>query len=451
MKSAFERRSSIIRESSRHSTPRTSPVRDDMAGSATASTSGVSGSARLRSRRRFRPAKHRMRGVVPNTNAVATDGGTKSLPLIDGPCVWRGPELLKNPETWTHRLTATEIEELDDALRAARENNLDIIDLSPANFPLPTLGSKLKDSLKHDLVRGKGIHLMKGLPVERYSMWEICAAFFGMGSYLGWHCPQNAKGHVLGHVKDLGNDPNNPQTRIYTTSAAQPFHTDSADIVGLLCIANSTEGGESQVISTAAVYNELVTKNPTLAECLTKPFPVDRKGEVPVGKKPTYPMPVFHVYESDRLTTHKGVEDEIAETSINTLLSGIYDRNFIDAAQKRFTEEDGVARLTSTQTAALDALDALCDSPNFRLDMRLEPGDVQWLHNHTTLHARSAYSCSGHEFSQRHLLRLWITPDDARELPPIFSERFGNLTPGPNRGGIRVEGQKPYCALEPGA
>jgi len=160
---------------------------------------------------------------------------------------------------------------------------------------------------------------------------------------------------------------------------------------------------------------------------------------------------VFHVYESDRLTTHKGVEDEIAETSINTLLSGIYDRNFIDAAQKRFTEEDGVARLTSTQTAALDALDALCDSPNFRLDMRLEPGDVQWLHNHTTLHARSAYSCSGHEFSQRHLLRLWITPDDARELPPIFSERFGNLTPGPNRGGIRVEGQKPYCALEPGA
>jgi len=101
---------------------------------------------------------------------------------------------------------------------------------------------------------------------------------------------------------------------------------------------------------------------------------------------------------------------------------------------------------------ALDALDELCDSKEFRVDMRLEPGDIQWLHNHTTLHARSAYSCVGKEMSERHLLRLWLTPfSNARELPPMFAERFGDLTPGPTRGGIRVDGQKPYCALEPGA
>ena len=44
------------------------------------------------------------------------------------------------------------------------------------------------------------------------------------------------------------------------------------------------------------------------------------------------------------------------------------------------------------QIEALDALDALCEDDRVRLDMRLEPGDVQWLHNHTTFHAE-AYSC----------------------------------------------------------
>ena len=83
------------------------------------------------------------------------------------------------------------------------------------------------------------------------------------------------------------------------------------------------------------------------------------------------------------------------------MLSGIYDRNFIDAAQRRFTDDDGVPRLTRRQVAALDALDATCDDPGVRLDMRLEPGDVQWLHNHTTFHARCAYSDGDGHISER--------------------------------------------------
>jgi hypothetical protein len=82
---------------------------------------------------------------------------------------------------------------------------------------------------------------------------------------------------------------------------------------------------------------------------------------------------------------------------------------------------------------------------------RLEPGDIQWLHNHTTLHARSAYTDGAPAPSRRHLLRLWITPPNARPLPAVFAERFGALEVGPQRGGIRVDGQTPYCALQPGA
>lgn len=143
---------------------------------------------------------------------------------------WHGPALMQNPDEWVRVFTDAEIAELDDALALAASKTLDVIELDADNFPLPTLAPRLA-ALRDELVEGRGIILMRGLPVHRYSSWQVCAAFYGMGAYLGWTCPQNAKGHVLGHVKDLGNDPNDPATRFYTTCAAQPFHTDSADIV----------------------------------------------------------------------------------------------------------------------------------------------------------------------------------------------------------------------------
>ena len=45
----------------------------------------------------------------------------------------------------------------------------------------------------------------------------------------------SCQGHLLGHVKDIGGDPAKPETRLYTTSAAQPYHTDSCDIVRRPC------------------------------------------------------------------------------------------------------------------------------------------------------------------------------------------------------------------------
>jgi hypothetical protein len=171
-------------------------------------------------------------------------------------------------------------------------------------------------------------------------------------------------------------------------------------VAGLLCIANSAEGGESQVVSSVAIWNELVRTKPRLAEVLTQPFPVDRKGEVPPGKRPTYDMPVFHRHGAERggsvaaaaAAAEAGGEaggevggevrtrDAGAPADADggggggggetTLLSGIYDRNFIASAQARFTEEDGVPRLTPLQVEALDALDALCADDRLRLDIR---------------------------------------------------------------------------------
>jgi hypothetical protein len=79
----------------------------------------------------------------------------------------------------------------------------------------------------------------------------------------------------------------------------------------------------------------------------------------------------------------------------------------------------------------------LAASEDLRLDMDLEPGDMQFLHNHQVLHARTAYEDHPEPERKRHLLRLWLSPPNGRPLPPVFVERYGTVEVGV-RGGIRV-------------
>lgn len=70
-------------------------------------------------------------------------------------------------------------------------------------------------------------------------------------------------------------------------NARQFFHADDSDFVGLLCLAKSEFGGESDVCSIHHVWNILQQERPDVAELLTKPiWYFDRKGEVSKGEEP---------------------------------------------------------------------------------------------------------------------------------------------------------------------
>jgi len=99
-------------------------------------------------------------------------------------------------------------------------------------------------------------------------------------------------------IQDIGNDPTQiDKVRIYSTAARQFFHTDAADIVGLLCLAKAQEGGESKsahtgstdalgdVVSAHQVWNTLQAERPDVARLLAEPvWYFDRKGEVSKGQ-----------------------------------------------------------------------------------------------------------------------------------------------------------------------
>lgn len=86
-------------------------------------------------------------------------------------------------------------------------------------FRLPNLAGFL-ETVRRDLLCGKGFILFKGLPVERWGNRKSAAAYMGVGAHLGYFVSQNSRGHVLGHVKDLGDDSTQiDKVRIYRTNA----------------------------------------------------------------------------------------------------------------------------------------------------------------------------------------------------------------------------------------
>ena len=354
------------------------------------------------------------------------DGHTFFIPAdlpapIDHPSAWRGPDMTASDE-WIYRLSDTDIAEIDAALAPLAAREADIARLTQKDFPLPTLGPKL-ESIRDDVVHGRGFGLLRGLPVERYSMRESATAYFGIGTYFGSARSQNAKGHVLGHVKDMGFDVDDPKVRTYQTTARQHFHTDSTDIVALLCLKTAKEGGLSSIVSTMAMYNEMYRRAPDLLWELFQPFETDRRGEIPAGQLPYFSIPVFNYFDG--------------------FLSAIYSRRYIESARRL----DGVPPLTDKQRAALDMFDELANEPSLRLDMEFQPGDMQWLHNHTCLHDRTAFVDWPEPERRRHLLRLWLAVPGARPLPPVYAERYGKVDIG-DRGGIIVPGAMMNAPLE---
>ncbi len=333
-----------------------------------------------------------------------------------GPSAWTGQQMSAREHEWIVDLSPEDIADLEQAARHYLSLGRDIGEISKADFPLQRFDGHLQH-LRDKLINGIGFEVIRGLPVQSYTQEMAAAIFCGVGAHLGSARSQNAQGHILGHVRDIGADSNDPNTRIYQTHERQTFHTDSADIVGLLCLRDAKEGGDSLLVSAETIYNRMRAECPDLLQRLFDPIATDRRGEVPEGMQPFMTIPPF-CWHDGKLTV-------------------FYQRQYIDSAQ-RFPD---AMRLTPDHVAALDRFDALANDPEMYLTMRLQPGDMQFVYNHSQLHDRTGFTDWPNPDERRHLFRLWLSPEGDRELPEVFKQRYGTIDVG-NRGGIITKGTR---------
>ena len=280
--------------------------------------------------------------------------------------------------------------------------------------------------MRKDLIDGKGFILFKGFPVQAWGNHKSAVAYMGLGTYLGYFVSQNSRGHVLGHVKDVGDDASQiDKVRIYRTNARQYFHADDSDIVGLLCIARALEGGESDLVSSHHVWNTLQKENPDVAETLTKPiWYFDRKGEVSQGQKDWIKASVFYL-----------------EPGPNGRVYSKWDPYFIRSLT-RFSDKGLIPPLSEEQEKAARVLEETAH--RLALHMILEVGDIQFLSNAHVLHARTEYKDHAPALPRRHLMRLWLaTPEGEGGWKLPFSDSDHK-----KRGGIQVDDKAPHAPLD---
>ena len=348
-------------------------------------------------------------------------------PALSGACLWSGPDLVKSG-AWLREWPTGAIESFERNLASTKASGLAETDVSRADFPLSGLEDFL-DELRGELEDGRGVIRIRGFPVERYDPADLRRIFWGIGTHLGTAVPQSVKGELLDEVKDETRiNPEIGQEVSAQKADAAPilssrararsngplrFHSDGADLIALLCARNGIAGGESKIVSTAFLYNEIRRLRPDLHALLCRPYHrflpnTDRLR----AEDRVFAMPIFGVREG-KLTCQ-------------------YSRTFVEQAQ----EMDGVPRLDPAGIEALDMLAELAEK--HCMTVPFEDGDLQLINNHVAFHGRTAFEDDIAGGRERLLLRLWLSPENNRALPDGFEVFWGGIDAGDPRSSIRA-------------
>lgn len=319
-------------------------------------------------------------------------------PIVD-PAGWE-PEDLVAADDWIYRLTPDDIAEVQAAVDAVVTRGMAPQDICREVFPLPRFAAILAD-VRRELQEGRGIVVLRGLPVADMGRERAARAFLGIGAHLGKAVSQNAYGHLLGHVRDFGKNYDDPRFRGYQSNAALGFHCDHCDYVGLLCMQTSRSGGDSRVASAVTLYNRMLALRPDLVAVLERDFYFTRHGEVPPGKSEWYTQPVFSFHD------------------------GYFSARGVSAYIRKAQGLPGVPPFTPEQEEAMALYVATVET--CAADIPFAVGDIQWLHNHVMLHSRRAFTDWPDTARRRHLYRLWIKEAQSRPLPEGVQENFNGI------------------------
>lgn len=318
------------------------------------------------------------------------------VPVADA-SAWRGAEIADDP-SWRHTLTPAEIADIARALATAPD--LPMLELTDKKFPLPVLAPVL-GRLLAQCRDGRGFFVIGGLPPGRFDETARERLFWGIGAHLGLAVSQNSHGEMLGHVFDQGRTYGSANTRGYQTAARLDYHTDRCDLVGLLCQRRAKEGGLSSVVSTTRIHDEILATRPDLLAILYRGF---------------------HYAEREAADNPNGVTP--ARIPVFSRAGGLVSCRFIRNAIENGAKRRGIPFATDEQ-AALDQMSTLANRADLRLDMMLEPGDMQFCDNYVIAHARTAFEDDPDPKRRRLMVRLWLTYPNRRPLAPDFGEHDG--------------------------
>ncbi len=328
---------------------------------------------------------------------------------FDSAAAWRGDELLRRDD-WLQTLDSSESDEISRALDAVQGVPLE--EIAAANFLLPTLVPKLK-WIQYSLEHGSGASMIRGLPIECYSEEEATRIFWGLASHLGTALSQSPVGERVFRVQDEGFTQDHPQARGPSSRKRLSYHTDRCDVISFLCVRQAESGGENYLVSSVAIYNEMLRQRPDLVKVLMQPYRYQRHNVDTGNELPYYEQPIFSIHE------------------------GYFAANLLRVLIERAYAARDSPAMSDLQREALDYIEQRADDPAMHVSFRQQPGDLVFLNNWVTLHRRSEFVDYGDAAKRRLLLRIWLSVTNSRPLDPRFAGSYGATAAGAVRGGMK--------------
>jgi hypothetical protein len=311
---------------------------------------------------------------------------------IDRRMAWRGAELTKDAIAFD--LGRRHAVALEEVLLRVRKADLALGEIRAEHCRHPALDADFT-RVFDEIQEGRGIVVMRGIPVAEHSVEEVATIFWAIGAHFGRGVSQSARGDLLGLVQDE-TPPGEPESaRGYTSRRELSLHVDLAQIVGLMCVRQARAGGFSQYASGLAVYDEISTTRPELLSVLGRGFPYHRRGEEAREAAPItpYDIPVF--------------------SECQGRISVFLVREIVNAAFR-----DLGRSFTAGEIEAIDTFRATAERLQF--ETRLEPGEASFLNNYAIMHARSEFADWEEPERKRLMLRLWL--DAERNRRPVVPQ-----------------------------
>ena len=302
---------------------------------------------------------------------------------------WKASEL-GGKSAVSEPLSQFEIDALDTALREVQRQNIEVENIARNDFNLDSIKPSV-DRWEHEIQEGRGILVLTGFPIGRYTKEECGIIYYGLGTHFGEAQSQSLMGDRLGHVVDIGGK--DTRERAYRNSAELSLHTDASDIVGMMCLVQAKQGGMSGYASGPAIYNHILKTQPELLDTLFDGYRYHLFGEQADGEDPVTKNKIAVFSESQGY------------------LSTGFLRSYIELAFEELNQQK-----TDLESRALDVFDEIAHSEEFRLDFMMAPGDIAFFNNYTVLHTRTEFFDDDDPAKKRHLLRLWLRAWNTRPL-----------------------------------
>ena len=200
---------------------------------------------------------------------------------------WFGRDLDRDALYWD--FTLSHLAAIDERMARIEKMGLKFHEIRREHFSHPALDADLAAVLER-IKTGPGLMIMRGFPVDKYDAERMQAVYWGIGTHFGVGVSQSADGDYLGHVTNVAK-----ASRGYTTDRELHLHTNSAEIVGLLCLRDAKEGGLSIYSSSLKVHEIIEREHPEYLPVLERGFRCDRRGEEAPEDDPVTPyrVPVF--------------------------------------------------------------------------------------------------------------------------------------------------------------